>query len=164
MRIENFAPYQGEHCETTAMGNLLQHAGVQLSEPMLFGIGQGLGFIYWDSKGMDFPFIGGRAKPDELSACLASRLQLNMKVKETSSVTKAWQNVQSCIEKGVPVGLKLDSYYLDYFTNKIHFAAHYAVIYDMDDEYAYMSDTGQQGGLVTTQLSSLAMARNARDP
>ncbi|MEK8213452.1 BtrH N-terminal domain-containing protein [Paenibacillus sp. FSL L8-0463] len=162
MRIENFAPYQGEHCETTAMGNLLQHAGVQLSEPMLFGIGQGLGFIYWDSKGMDFPFIGGRAKPDELSACLASRLQLNMKVKETSSVTKAWQNVQSCIEQGVPVGLKLDSYYLDYFTNKIHFAAHYAVIYGMDDEYAYMSDTGQQGGLVATRLSSLAMARNAK--
>ncbi|SFF47381.1 Butirosin biosynthesis protein H, N-terminal [Paenibacillus algorifonticola] len=164
MMIEGFTLFQGEHCETTAMGNLLQHEGIRLSEPMLFGIGQGLGFIYWDSKAMDFPFIGGRVKPDELSACLASRLNLNIKVQETSSVTKAWQNVQSCIDRGIPVGLKLDSYYLDYFTNKIHFAGHYAVIYGMDDEYAYMADTSQQGGLVTTRLSNLSMARNAKGP
>ncbi|WP_044353119.1 BtrH N-terminal domain-containing protein [Paenibacillus sp. E194] len=164
MLIEGFALFQGEHCETTAMGNLLQHKGVRLSEPMLFGIGQGLGFIYWDSKGIDFPFIGGRVKPDELSACIASRLNLNIRVQETSSVTKAWQNVRSCIDRGIPVGLKLDSYYLDYFTNKIHFAAHYAVIYGMDDEYAYMADTSQQGGLVTTRLSNLTMARNAKGP
>lgn len=162
--IEGFVPFQGEHCETTTIGNLLQFAGVRLSEPMLFGLGQGLGFIYWDSKQMDFPFIGGRVKPDELSACIASRLNLNIRVQETSSVTKAWQNVQSCIDRGIPVGLKLDSYYLDYFTNKIHFAAHYAVIYGADAEYAYMADTRQQGGLVKTSLTHLAMARNAKGP
>ncbi|KAA9005897.1 DUF4872 domain-containing protein [Paenibacillus spiritus] len=162
--IEGFRPFQGEHCETTTMGNLLHFAGVQLSEPMLFGLGQGLGFIYWDSKGMDFPFIGGRVKPDELTDCLASRLNLSIKAQETSSVEKAWQNVRRFLESGIPVGLKLDSYYLDYFTNKVHFAAHYAVIYGMDDEYAYMADTRQQGGLVKTSLAHLAMARNAKGP
>ncbi|MCA1292814.1 BtrH N-terminal domain-containing protein [Paenibacillus sp. alder61] len=162
--IEGFSPFQGEHCETTTMGNLLQFAGVRLSEPMLFGLGQGLGFIYWDSKGMDFPFIGGRVKPDEITACLASRLNITVKTQETSSVEKAWRNVRSFIESGIPVGLKLDSYYLDYFTNKVHFAGHYAVIYGMDDEYAYMADTRQQGGLVKTSLAHLAMARNAKGP
>lgn len=160
--IDGFVSYQGEHCETTAMGNLLQFAGVQLSEPMLFGLGQGLGFIYWDSKGMDFPFIGGRVKPDELTANLAARLGLTVRIQETSSVDKAWQNVRSCIEHGIPVGLKLDSYHLDYFTNKVHFAGHYAVLYGIDDEYAYMADTRQQGGLVKTRLTSLAAARNAK--
>jgi len=162
--IEDFVPYQGEHCETTTMGNLLQFAGIRLSEPMLFGLGQGLGFIYWDSKAMDFPFIGGRVKPDELAGCLVSRLNLTLKAQETSSVDKAWQNIRSSLEGGIPVGLKLDSYYLDYFTNKVHFAAHYATIYGMDDEYAYMADTRQQGGLVKTRLDSLAMARNAKGP
>lgn len=162
--IEGFVPFQGEHCESTTMGNLLQFAGVRLSEPMLFGLGQGLGFIYWDSKGMDFPFIGGRVKPDELAVCIASRLNLTIRTQETSSVEKAWQNVRSFLGRGVPVGLKLDSYYLDYFTNKVHFAAHYAVIYGMDDEYAYMADTRQQGGLVSTRLTHLAMARNAKGP
>jgi hypothetical protein len=162
--IEGFVPYQGEHCETTAMGNLLQFAGVRLSEPMLFGLGQGLGFIYWDSKGMDFPFIGGRVKPDELTANLADRLGLTVKIQETSSVDKAWQNVRDYIDRGIPVGLKLDSYYLDYFTNKVHFAGHYAVLYGMDDANAYMADTGQQGGLLKTSLTSLVAARNAKGP
>jgi hypothetical protein len=160
--IDGFVSYQGEHCETTAMGNLLQFAGIQLSEPMLFGLGQGLGFIYWDSKKMDFPFIGGRVKPDKLTANLGDRLGLTIKIQETSSVKKAWQNVRSCIEQGIPVGMKLDSYYLDYFTNKVHFAGHYAVLYGIDDEYAYMADTRQQGGLVKTRLTSLTAARNAK--
>ncbi|RUT30661.1 DUF4872 domain-containing protein [Paenibacillus zeisoli] len=162
--IEDFVSYQGEHCETTTVGNLLQFAGIRLSEPMLFGLGQGFGFIYWDSKQMDFPFIGGRVKPDELTSCLASRLNLTLRVQESSSVNKAWQNVLSFIERGVPVGLKLDSYYLDYFTNKVHFAGHYAVIYGADAEYAYMADTSQQGGLVKTRLTQLAIARNAKGP
>lgn len=162
--IEDFVPYQGEHCETTTVGNLLQFAGIQLSEPMLFGLGQGFGFIYWDSKQMDFPFIGGRVKPDELTSCLASRLNLTLRVQESSSVNKAWQNVLSSLERGVPVGLKLDSYYLDYFTKKVHFAGHYAVIYGADADYAYMADTRQQGGLVKTRLTQLAMARSAKGP
>lgn len=32
----------GAHCETTTLGVLLDHAGIQLSEPMLFGLGGGL--------------------------------------------------------------------------------------------------------------------------
>lgn len=46
MIIENFNPFYGKHCETTVVGNLLQHCGLMLSEPMLFGIGEGLSFIY----------------------------------------------------------------------------------------------------------------------
>lgn len=163
-KIKEFAPYQGEHCETTAIGNLLQFANIQLSEPMLFGLGQGLGFIYWDSKGMDFPFIGGRVKPDVLTANLARGLGLTFDILETSSVDKAWLNVLRSVDQGIPVGLKLDSYYLDYFTNKVHFAGHYAVIYGYDEEDAYMSDTRQQGGLVKTRLTSLSSARNAKGP
>ncbi|MEW4368442.1 BtrH N-terminal domain-containing protein [Paenibacillus kandeliae] len=160
--IEDFVPYTGDHCETTAIGNLLQHAGIHVSEPMLFGLGQGLGFIYWDSKVMEFPFIGGRSKPDTVIAHLAEALGFIMNVQETSSVSKAWQHVQAPIEHGMPVGVKLDSYDLDYFTNKVHFAGHYAVIYGFDEEYAYMADTEQQGSLVQTRRTSLSAARQAK--
>lgn len=44
-----------QHCETTALGVLLRHEGLDLSEPLLFGLSSGLSFIYWDSKGMGFP-------------------------------------------------------------------------------------------------------------
>nr|WP_257789882.1 BtrH N-terminal domain-containing protein [Streptomyces sp. 3211] len=61
-----------QHCETTALGVLLRHQGLDLSEPTLFGLGSGLSFIYWDGKDMDFPFLGGRVKPFDLTSGLAS--------------------------------------------------------------------------------------------
>ena len=43
-------PYIGQHCESTATGTLLGQIGVELSEPMLFGLGEGLSFIFWNMK------------------------------------------------------------------------------------------------------------------
>ncbi|PTF06876.1 lantibiotic ABC transporter, partial [Staphylococcus cohnii] len=154
----------GAHCETTATGTLLKHIGIELSEPMLFGIGEGLGYIYWDMKNMDFPFLGGRIKPDYLTNNIVKNLNLEIFLEETTSIKKAWQNIKKTLDAGHPVGLKLDSYYLDYFSDKVHFAGHYVAMYDYDDAYAYLIDTKQQGNIVKTKLEHLAQARNAKGP
>lgn len=153
-----------QHCETTALGVLLRHQGLDLSESMLFGLGSGLSFIYWDSKAMDFPFLGGRVKPFELTRNLATRLGLDLLVQETSSPRKAWGNVVAVVEAGRPVGLQLDSYHLDYFATKVHFGGHVVALYGYDDHDAYLVDTEQQGGRVSTSLAALARARAARGP
>ncbi|MER6142636.1 BtrH N-terminal domain-containing protein [Streptomyces sparsogenes] len=152
------------HCETTALGVLLRHQGLDLSEPMLFGLGSGLSFIYWDSKNMGFPFLGGRVKPFELTRNLAARLDLELVVRETTSPRRGWDNVASAIDAGRPVGLQLDSYHLDYFTSKVHFGGHIVAMYGYDDQDAYLVDTDQQGGAVSTSLAGLALARAARGP
>ncbi|MFF0268033.1 BtrH N-terminal domain-containing protein [Kribbella sp. NPDC004536] len=154
----------GQHCETTALGVLLRHQGIELSEAMLFGLGSGLSFIYWDSRNMEFPFLGGRVKPFELTRNLAHNLRLDLQVQETASARKAWTNVTAALETGEPVGLQLDSYYLEYFTSKVHFGGHVVALYGYDDENAYLVDTEQQGGAVSTSLTSLAEARAARSP
>lgn len=153
-----------QHCETTALGVLLRGEGIELSEPMVFGLGAGLSFIYWDSKAMGFPFLGGRVKPFELTRNLADALGLELQVEETSSARKAWQNVVTPLDAGRPVGLQLDSYHLDYFSTKVHFGGHVVAMYGYDEENAYLVDTDQQGGPVTTSLSSLAKARAERGP
>ncbi|MFD8459095.1 BtrH N-terminal domain-containing protein [Streptomyces antimycoticus] len=152
------------HCETSALGVLLRNQGLDLSEPMLFGLGSGLSFIYWDSKSMGFPFLGGRVKPFELTRNLATGLGLDLQVQETTSPRRAWENVAAHIEAGRPVGLQLDSYHLDYFGSKVHFGGHVVAMYGYDDRDAYLVDTDQQGGTVTTSLTSLARARAARGP
>lgn len=162
--IKNFKPFNGQHCETTTTGSLLKQIGIDLSEPMLFGLGEGLGFIFWNMKIMDFPFIGGRVKPDVLTQNVARNLNLELKVQETSSVKKAWVNLKNNIDNNIPVGLKLDCYHLDYFTNKIHFAGHYVAMYGYDENFAYLIDTKQQGGKVKTSLKNLELARNEKGP
>ncbi|OLZ59047.1 BtrH N-terminal domain-containing protein [Amycolatopsis keratiniphila] len=149
----------GEHCETSTLDVLLRHAGIELSEPMLFGLGEGLGFIYWDGKNLPFPFLGGRAKPAEITRKLTDRLGLTLRVKETSSVRTAWRNVAEEIDAGAPVGLQLDSYHLEYFTSKVHFGGHFVALYGYDDERAFVVDTAQQGGAVSTSLESVERAR-----
>lgn len=162
--IKNFKSFNGQHCETTATGSLLNQIGIELSEPMLFGLGEGLGFIFWNMKIMDFPFIGGRIKPDALTENIARNLDLKLEVKETSSVKKAWENVKDNIVNNIAVGLKLDCYHLDYFTNKIHFAGHYVAMYGYDDKFAYLIDTRQQGCKVKTSLKNLKLARSEKGP
>jgi hypothetical protein len=164
MIINGFDEFVGQHCETTATGSLLKQIGIELSEPMLFGIGEGLGFIFWNMKIMDFPFIGGRVKPDVLTENICKNLNLKLEVTETSSKKKAWENVTKHIKQGKAVGLKLDCYHLDYFTNKFHFAGHYAAMYGYDNEFAYLVDTDQQGGKVKTSLKSLELARSEKGP
>ncbi len=119
MVINDFVPFSGQHCETTATGNLLRHAGLDFSEPLLFGVGEGLGFIYWDMKTMALPFLGGRIKPQQITRNLATNLQLQANFQETSSVRTAWKNVQGWIDAGIPVGLQLDCSTLLLGINKI---------------------------------------------
>ncbi|MEV4757771.1 BtrH N-terminal domain-containing protein [Micromonospora sp. NPDC049559] len=163
MIIENVS-FAGRHCETTTLGALLRHAGVDLSEPMLFGLGAGLGFVYWDAKGMDFPFLGGRSRPTAITRTVADRLGLTLRIQETGSPRRAWRNLTAALAAGRPVGLRLDCYHLDYFTTKVHFGGHFAAMYGYDETHAYLIDTVEQGGAVTTTLTSLERARDARGP
>ncbi|MFN8107968.1 MAG: BtrH N-terminal domain-containing protein [Nocardioidaceae bacterium] len=162
--IDGVSTAGGAHCETTALGVLLRHAGLDLSEPMLFGLGSGLSFIYWDSKQQELPFLGGRVKPFVLAQNLTQRLGLELRVQETTSARKAWDQVRSSIDDGIPVGLQLDSHDLEYFGSRVHFAGHVVAMYGYDDARAYLVDTAQQGGAVSTSLESLARARAARGP
>ncbi|WP_410599173.1 BtrH N-terminal domain-containing protein [Amycolatopsis sp. lyj-90] len=164
MILDGIETTGGEHCETSTLDVLLRHAGIELSEPMLFGLGEGLGFIYWDGKNLPFPFLGGRSKPAEITGKLAGHLGLTLRVKETTSARTAWRNVTEQLDAGVPVGLQLDSYHLEYFTSKVHFGGHFAALYGYDEERAFLVDTAQQGGAVSTSLASLELARGEKGP
>lgn len=162
MKISDFQPFKGEHCETVAIGNLLKHQGLELSEPMLFGIGSGLGFIYWKMKSMPLPFLGGRTKT--LGRNICDNLRIPFEEQETTSMAKAWRNVEAHINSGRPVALQLDCFHLDYFTKKIHFAGHHVAMYGYDSTDAYLVDTRPQGSMVITSLKSLAKARSEKGP
>ena len=156
--------FAGQHCETTATGTLLYQQGLCLSEPMMFGLGEGLGFIFLNLASLNLPFCGGRTKPFEITACLCRNLGINLDVAETSSKARAWDYLQTAIQAGRSVGLQLDSYYLDYFSTKIHFGAHFVAAYDIQGDDVLLVDTLQQGGKQKTSKGSLEKGRFAKGP
>ncbi|NVD98799.1 BtrH N-terminal domain-containing protein [Massilia sp. BJB1822] len=160
-----FKPFSGEHCESTMLVNLLRQQGIELSEEMVFGLGMGLSYIHWQSSAMPYPFIGGRVKPDLLAENLSAVLGLEFDVRETGSAARAQDNALEALEQGKLVGLKLDHYYLEYFGEKrVHFHAHYATLYKVDGENAWLVDTKDGGGGGHTSLDSLSEARSAKGP
>ncbi len=164
MIISNIKPFIGDHCETIATGTLLNHIDINLSEPMIFGLGEGLSFFFWKMKSMDSPFFFGRTKPLQLSERLAINMNLNIEVSVTSSVKKGWSNILLRLESNSPIALMLDMYYLEYFEMDEHFPGHFVVMYGYDDEYAYLIDWNGIGSKVKTSLKSLELARTAKVP
>lgn len=156
-------PFVGRHCESTTLVNLLRQREINLSESLVFGIAGGLSFIYWRTKQMPTPFIGGRIKPDELTVNLAAALDLRLHVHETSSVKRAGEQLRSEIDAGNAVGLKLDRYFLDYSTDDFHFAAHYVACVGRDDDRFALVET-RPLGLRWATGDNLETARNAKGP
>ncbi|MFG2792196.1 BtrH N-terminal domain-containing protein [Streptomyces sp. NPDC048419] len=163
MSLLEAEPFVGKHCESTTLVNLLRQQEIDLSESLVFGIAGGLSFIYWRTKQMPTPFIGGRIKPDTLSANLAGALNLRLSVHETSSVKRAREQLLEELESGTVVGLKLDRYFLDYSTDDFRFAAHYVACVGHDDDRFALVET-QPLGLQWATGESLTTARDARGP
>ncbi len=161
--ISGFEPFRGVHCETNTTGNLLQAAGLRLSEPMLFGLGQALAYGVFTFKSAPGPFIGGRSRPDHLTPVLADALGFTVDRRESRSPRRAWANVTEFVDAGRPVGVKLNMGLLDYVTDRVDFAAHYVPVYGYDDERVFVVDTGDLGPQ-TTSRASFEAARLWRGP
>ncbi|MBS3948507.1 MAG: BtrH N-terminal domain-containing protein [Dethiobacter sp.] len=161
MIIKDFEEYKGKNCESTATGCLLKHAGIEMTEPMILGLGESFGFIYWKMSIMNLPFIGGRSKPFYLTTTLCRNLNITLDARETGSKKKAWSNITQFIDKNIPVALQLDCYHLEHFNRSFHFAGHFACIYGYDNTHAYIADTGS---IYKTALVNLENARFEKGP
>lgn len=164
VEVPGFQPFVGHHCETVATGTLLAAGGLKVSEPMLFGLGEGLGFIFIKLSSLPLPFVGGRSKPFAVTEALCGNLGLTCTPVETSSKTKAWAALEAPLRAGQPVGLQLDCFHLEYFSRPVHFAGHFVAAHGFDDREVLLVDTAPQGSLQRTSRASLEKARFAKGP
>lgn len=162
--VPGFEPFVGQHCETVATGSLLGAVGVKLTEPMLFGVGQGLGFIFLNLSSLPLPFVGGRTRPFALTTALCANLGIECAAEETTSRAKAWCALEEHLRNDQPVGLQLDCFHLEYFSNPVHFAGHFVAAYGFDDSDVLLVDTAQQGSTQRASRRNLEAARFAKGP
>lgn len=166
--LEDFNFFGGKHCQTTALRNILQYKGFDLSEEMLLGLGGGIGFIYWYMKNMPAPFVGGRSggKNEEFLTNMLQRIGGSGSLFQTSSVNKGHEQLKGMLRSGEPVYTYVDMAYLPYLAlpGDAHFGAHTVVVYGIDEgeDTVYISDRGQ--GPVTVTVEDLKNARSSKYP
>ena len=161
--VKGFVHRQGVHCDSSALRDIFEHHGFKFSEPMIFGLGSGLGFVYWKSRQMPFPFVGGRVR--NLAENLCSNLGVTMKINKTTSKRRAYETLKELISRDIPVMIHVDMPYLKYLDlpEEAHFGAHSVVVagIDEEEEVAYIADTNFKE-LQTATLEELEKARSSK--
>ncbi len=159
-----FQHVETHHCVTGSLHHLYLYYDHTLSEDMLLGLGEGVGFVYWQQKGQP-PFIGGRATPEPSLEELAG-LRTGVQVTPicTSSGRKAEAALLERLEKDVPVMLQVDMGFLPYFDFKgteYHFGGHVVVVCGYDAARRQVLIADRDADLHPVSLDDLAKARGS---
>jgi len=165
--VKDFNQFGGKHCQTTALKSALDYHGLHLSEEMLFGLGGGVGFIYWYMKSMPSPFIGTRGgKVEEFLLNCCKRIGAEASIFQTASIQKGHEELLKLLRQGEPAYVFVDMPYLPYLAlpEVAHFGGHAVVVYGLDEEEnkVYISDRGN--GPVTASIEELKKARSSKFP
>lgn len=165
----NFQHHQSAHCENGVASNLLKHNGLDISEPMVFGIGSGLFFVYLPFLKVNYaPAISYRPMPGSIFNKLSKRLGLKIKRQKFSSEAKAAQILDENLKNNIPSGLQVGVYNLTYFPDeyRFHFNAHNLVVYGKTETDYLISDPVMQTVTTLThaELNKVRFAKGAFAP
>jgi len=165
----DFTHHQSAHCENGVASNLLKHQGVSISEPMIFGIGAGVFFVYLPFLKVNHaPVVSFRPLPGLIFKRVVKKLGISLKRKKFRSKQKAEQALIENLKNGIPTGLQVGVYHLSYFPDeyRFHFNAHNLVVFGKTDEGYLISDPVMPGPTVLTpdELIKVRFAKGALAP
>jgi len=165
----NFKHHQSAHCENGVASNLLKHNGLNISEPMVFGIGSGLFFVYLPFLKVNYaPAISYRPMPGSIFNKLAKRLGLKIKRQKFSSEANAIKALDENLKNNIPSGLQVGVYNLTYFPDeyRFHFNAHNLVVYGKTETDYLISDPVMENVTTLThaELNKVRFAKGAFAP
>lgn len=164
--IDDFNLFGGLHCETSAVQKVYRYHGLPITEEMLFGLGGGIGFIYWYVKQMPAPMVGGRGGGRYFIEDAVRRTGASLVVKRTTSGKKGHIRLLEKLANNEPAIIYADMVYLPYMgvSEDAHFGQHVFVVYGVDEEadIVYISDRANRG--VTVRIDELKKARASKFP
>lgn len=168
MKID-FTHYQSAHCENGVVSNLLKHKGHDISEPMVFGIGSGLFFVYIPFLKVNHgPAISFRPMPGFIFKRFAKRLGIKIKRYKFTDKKKAQLTLDAELQNNNPVGLQVGVYNLSYFPDeyRFHFNAHNLVVYGKENDTYLISDPVMETTTTLTEkeLELVRFAKGAFAP
>ncbi|HEV3252071.1 MAG TPA: BtrH N-terminal domain-containing protein [Puia sp.] len=166
----NFQHIQAAHCENGVTTSLLRHNGIEaITEPLAFGIGSGLFFIYVPllkiNKG---PAIAFRTMPGLIFKRTCKSLGIPVTRRKFRSKEEAKRILEECLLSGYPVGCQVGVYYLSYFPKeyRFHFNAHNIIVFGKEEDNYFISDPvmEQVTSLTSYELERVRFAKGALAP
>ena len=169
MSEDQFIHYQHAHCESGVTANLLRHEGIDISEPMAFGIGAGLFFGHLPFiKISGAPATTYRIWPGAIFKRVAERLGVKIPAERFKDPDRAMQALDSVLATGKPVGMIGSVFYLTYLPEafRFHFNAHNFVAYGKQNNQYLISDPviEEVTGIAPADLIKSRFAKGTPEP
>jgi len=143
--VLNYTHHQAGHCESGATSNLFGFYGHELSEPMAFGIGNGLYFSYIPFLKVQYaPMISFRNLPNVVFKRTAGYLGVDATViKKFKDPDAAMLALDRNLEKGIPTGMQVGCFNLTFFPPeyRMHYNMHNIVCFGKEGNNYLISDT-----------------------
>lgn len=161
--LTGFKSLPTHHCVTGSMRHVYAFNGCDVSEDLLLGLGEGVGFMYWQAKGQP-PFLGGRTSPKpSMEEVAGQRTGVKIEIHRTASNRKARQTLIEILTAGQPVMVSVDMGflpYMDFGGEEYHFGGHSIVIcgYDPASEQVLIAE---RDTLYPVALTDLEKARGS---
>ncbi len=140
----NFRHKMAAHCESGSITALLNHAGLTITEPMVFGISSGIFFGYFHRmRSFAFPTFIVRNKPGQMRRNLERRTGVRFDTHRFSDPGKGQTRLNELIAANIPVAAQVDMYYLDYVPSweRVHINVHFMIVIGRNGSKYLVSDS-----------------------
>jgi hypothetical protein len=162
MSSKPFEHRMAAHCESGTVSAILRHAGMDISEPMVFGISGGIFFGYFESKKFPFPTFVVRSRPGRIRANLARRTGVKFRSERFRDPSSGERELDRLLSLGVPVACQTDFFYMNYLPDhvRVHINVHFVILTEIEGDGYIVSDS-YSPGLAILDRDSLRKARFA---
>lgn len=143
MQQNNYKHNFAAHCETGVINSLYENNNIKISEPMSFGIGSGLFFLFVPFfKVMGNPITSYRSLPGSIFKKCCKRLGISYVAKRFRTQISGVKYLDSLLEKGTYVGVQTNIYWLPYIPKnfRFHFNAHNLIVVGKEKNTYTVSD------------------------
>ncbi len=134
---------QSAHCESGVVSGLLRYHGLDISEPLIFGLTSALTFAYLPLIKMGgMPLIAYRMPPQHILKGVKKALGVDMKREFFKNPDDGMRALDRHLDEGRVVGFQSAIYWLSYFPAdmRFHFNAHNLIVYGKEGDEYLISD------------------------
>ncbi len=142
--MPNFTHKMAAHCESGTITSLLNHAGLNISEPLVFGISSGIFFGYFHKmKSFPFPTFIVRNKPGQMRRNIEKRLGVKFSSYEFKDAREGMVTLDHLIRQEIPTACQVDFFYMDYVPSweRVHINVHFMVAIGKENNTYLISDS-----------------------
>src|SRR5919201_6196725 len=140
MRIASYPHRKAVYCGSGTMLAALAHRGLTLSEPMVFGLGAGLGFALHEGEPPQQAsrFFVGRSPSFEQDLCALLGAELVNELYDKPAA--AWMRCCELVAQGKPALVYTDLFELPYMGARNHWYGHLVAVIGHEGDEAIVSD------------------------